>query len=65
MPYKSIVIADDLSGREAALVAPLGLGRRIAVVSDAATHAVLGRRVETALAEIAEIESVIIDLPKG
>jgi glycerol-1-phosphate dehydrogenase [NAD(P)+] len=65
VPYKSIVIADDLSGREAELVAPLGLGRRIAVVSDAATHGVLGRRVEAALAGIAEVRSVVMERPKA
>ena len=33
VPYKSIVIADDLRGREAELIASLELGRTLAVVS--------------------------------
>ena len=65
VPYKSIVIADDMRGREAELVAPLGLGRKIAVVSDASTHRVLGQRVEEALATIAEVASVVLERPKA
>lgn len=65
VPYESIVIGDDLRGREAELVAPLNLGKRIAVVSDAATHAALGKRVEAALEEIATVESIVLDRPKA
>ncbi len=65
VPYKSIVIADDLRGREAELVAPLGLGGRLSVVSDATTHRALGARVEAALASIADIRSVILEHPKA
>ena len=39
------MIADDLAGAEADLVATLGLGKRLAVVSDENTHAALGGRV--------------------
>ncbi len=63
VPYKSIVIADDLRGREAELIAALELGRTLAVVSDSATHRVLGARVEAALAGTAEIRSVVLDRP--
>ena len=40
----------QLRGTRGGLVAALGLGRRLAVVSDPATHEVLGARVERALA---------------
>src|SRR5262249_59244729 len=50
VPVRSIVIADSLDGIEGDLVARLDLGRRLAVVSDPITQAVLGARVEQALA---------------
>jgi glycerol-1-phosphate dehydrogenase [NAD(P)+] len=56
VPIKSIVIAPSLEGAEAELVGRLGLGRRLALVDDPTTHAVLGARVERALASIATIE---------
>ena len=46
VPTRSVVIAPGLSGDAASLVAPLGLGRRLAVVSDATTHGILGAGVE-------------------
>ncbi len=65
VPYKSIVIAQHLNGRESELVAPLDLGRRLAVVSDRATHFVLGQRVEQALASVADVRSVVLNRPKA
>jgi len=56
----SIAIEDTLDGREADLVAALRLGRRLAIVSDAVTHAVMGARVERALARLARIDSVML-----
>ena len=50
VPVRSIVVADSLNGIEGDLVARLDLGRRLAVVSDPITQAVLGVRVEQALA---------------
>src|SRR4051812_3242437 len=47
---RSVVIEDSLEGAENELVAGLGLDRHVAVISDANTHAVLGARVERALA---------------
>jgi glycerol-1-phosphate dehydrogenase [NAD(P)+] len=41
----------------------LNLGRRLAVVSDAITHRVLGERIERALGGIAEVQSIV--LPAG
>jgi glycerol-1-phosphate dehydrogenase [NAD(P)+] len=63
VPYEAIVIDETLAGREATLVAGLGLGRRLAVVSDMKTHAVLGARIEAALAPVAECTSVILERP--
>jgi glycerol-1-phosphate dehydrogenase [NAD(P)+] len=51
----SIVIAETLAGVEGDLVGRLDLGRRLAVVSDPLTHAVLGDRVERALAAVAQV----------
>jgi glycerol-1-phosphate dehydrogenase [NAD(P)+] len=59
-PVTAVVIEDSLAGREADLVAALGLGRRLAVVSDATTQRVLGRRIEQALARIAAVQSVVL-----
>jgi glycerol-1-phosphate dehydrogenase [NAD(P)+] len=61
VPVLAVVIERSLSGLEADLVAPLRLGRRIAVVSDATTRAVLGERVERALAGVAAIVPVVLD----
>jgi glycerol-1-phosphate dehydrogenase [NAD(P)+] len=59
----AIVIDRSLRGREADCVAALKLGNRIAVVSDAITHDVLGARIERALAPLARVDSVV--LPSG
>ena len=56
----TIAIEASLRGREAELVASLRLGRRLAVVSDAITHEVMGARVERALATVARIDSVVL-----
>ncbi len=49
MPIRSIVLAENLAGREAELLSALGLGRRLAVVSDPETEEALGARVKRAL----------------
>jgi glycerol-1-phosphate dehydrogenase [NAD(P)+] len=56
----AIAIEADLRGQEAERVAALGLGARLAVVSDATTHAVMGARVERALASIARVDSLVL-----
>jgi hypothetical protein len=56
---KSLAIEKSLAGRERALVQGLGLGRRIAVVSDPNTHRVLGHRVEKALEGAFTIHSIV------
>ncbi len=60
---KSLVIAQSLEGMEADLVAGLGFGPTLAVVSDETTHEVLGARVERALSGRHRVISVV--LPKG
>jgi glycerol-1-phosphate dehydrogenase [NAD(P)+] len=60
---RSIVIERSLDGGEAALVQTLGLGPRLAVVSDRSTFDALGQRVERALAKIAEIQGIVLDAP--
>jgi glycerol-1-phosphate dehydrogenase [NAD(P)+] len=57
---RSLVVADTLAGHEAELVANLGFGRKLAIVSDPATHDVLGRRVETALAGRFDVQSILL-----
>jgi glycerol-1-phosphate dehydrogenase [NAD(P)+] len=57
---RSLVIAPSLAGSEGDLVAGLGFGRRVAVVSDPATHAALGDRVERALAGRFAVQSLVL-----
>lgn len=60
VPVRSVVIAGTLEGDEQDLVASLELGARFALVSDPATHRVLGERVSRALAGIAEIDLLLL-----
>ena len=62
-PTPNLVIRDTLEGAEAGLVEQLGFGKRIALVADANTHEVLGRRIQAALSGRYDVESVI--LPVG
>jgi glycerol-1-phosphate dehydrogenase [NAD(P)+] len=57
---RSLVVADTLSGIEADLVSTLGFGRKLAVVSDPTTRAVLGLRVETSLASRFDVQSIVL-----
>src|SRR5262245_46669155 len=58
---KSVVIEDTLDGMEAELVAGLGAGPHVAIVSDRDTHAALGARVERALGARFGIQSIVLD----
>jgi glycerol-1-phosphate dehydrogenase [NAD(P)+] len=60
LPFRSVVIERSLAGREDELVKRLDLGRFLAVVSDPATHAVLGHRVERALGAVGSVHSVLL-----
>ena len=57
---RSLVIARSLGGREADLIRELGFGRRVAVVSDEITHAILGERVERALIGHHDVSSFVL-----
>jgi len=61
IPIKAIRIENSLRGMEADVVRPLAIGRKLAIVSDPATHAVLGARVERALTGIGEVVPVRLD----
>ena len=50
VPTRKVAIAANLAGGATALLADLGLGPRLAVVSDPRTRAVLGERVVAGLA---------------
>jgi len=49
---KHVAIEKSLAGMEADLIRRLGFGRNLAVVSDPATHDVMGRRVAKAVASV-------------
>jgi glycerol-1-phosphate dehydrogenase [NAD(P)+] len=61
---RAVVIEDSLAGHEDELIAALGAGPRIAVVSDRTTHAVLGARIERALARFT-VQSIVLDAPRA
>ena len=63
VPIQSIVIEDDLDGGEEDMIGPLGLGKRLAVVSDQNTYVALGERVERGLRRYATIDSIVLDRP--
>ena len=58
---RSVVIEDSLAGREVQLVSSLGLGRHLAMISDANTFAALGERVERALSGSYTIQRIVLD----
>lgn len=58
---RSVVIDDSLAGQEIDLVRRAGLSGRLAVVTDPDTRDALGARVLDALANAADVESVVLD----
>jgi glycerol-1-phosphate dehydrogenase [NAD(P)+] len=60
VPVRAVAIERSLSGMEADLVAPLRLGPRLAVVSDSNTRAILGARVERALASLGTVMPIAL-----
>ena len=58
---RTIVIEDSLAGSEADVVAALGAGRNVCVVSDRTTHVVLGERVERALRGRFDVQSIVVE----
>jgi len=61
---RAVVIEDSLAGHEADLIAALGTGRNLAVVSDRITHAILGQRIERALTRF-NLQSIVLDAPRS
>jgi len=57
---RSLVIAPSLDGSEKDLLQSLGFGRRVAVVSDDTTHAILGERIERAAAGAFDVKSIVL-----
>lgn len=57
---RSVVIADSLQGSEADVVAPLDLGRQLAVIDDVVTRDVLGARVARALGGQASVQHITL-----
>jgi glycerol-1-phosphate dehydrogenase [NAD(P)+] len=60
MPFETIRIEEDLEGGGADMVAPMKLGRRLAVVSDVNTHEAMGRRVAKDLRALGTIDEIIM-----
>lgn len=63
VPTKSVVMAADLHGAAADLVSSLAFGRRLLVVSDLTTQAVLGQRIVAELAPRFAIEHLVLTDP--
>lgn len=59
VPFETIRIEETLEGGAADLVAPLKLGRRLAVVSDSNTLEAMGRRVARELKGWASVEELV------
>lgn len=57
---RMLAIEPSLAGLELDLLRPLGLGPRLAVVSDRTTHAVMGSRIERALGGAYRIDSIVL-----
>jgi glycerol-1-phosphate dehydrogenase [NAD(P)+] len=60
---RALVIAPTLEGMERDLIKALNFESATAVVSDRTTHAVLGKRIERALAGMYRVQSIV--LPEG
>jgi len=60
VPFETIRIEDNLDGGEADVLAPLKLGKRLAVVSDTNTVEAMGRRVAKHLKGLGAIEEIVL-----
>ncbi len=60
LPFEAIRIESDLDGGAADMVAPLKIGRRLAVVSDSNTHEALGKRVAKELKALGTIDEIVM-----
>lgn len=60
VPFETIRIEEDLDGGEADVLAPLNLGKRIAVVSDVNTQEAMGRRVAKHLKALGTVDELVL-----
>jgi glycerol-1-phosphate dehydrogenase [NAD(P)+] len=60
VPFETILLAETLEGGEADVLAPLKLGRRLAVVSDTNTVEAMGRRAAKELKALGVIDEVVL-----
>lgn len=60
MPFETIRIEEDLVGGAADMVAPLKIGRRIAVVSDSNTHEAMAKSVAKDLKALGTIDEIVM-----
>ena len=60
VPFETIRIEESFDGGEADVVAPLKLGKRIAVVSDVNTNEAMGRRVAKHLKALGTIDELVL-----
>ncbi len=60
VPFETIRIDGSLDGAAPDLVAPLKIGRRIAVVSDINTHDAMGKRVARELKALGAVDEVVL-----
>lgn len=60
VPFETILLHEDLDGGEADVLAPLKLGRRLAVVSDVNTHEAMARRAIKSLKSLGTIDDVVL-----
>jgi len=60
VPFETIMLAETLDGGEADVLAPLKLGRRLAVVSDSNTVEAMGRRVAKHVKALGAIEEIVL-----
>jgi glycerol-1-phosphate dehydrogenase [NAD(P)+] len=60
VPFKTILLAETLEGGEADVLAPLKLGRRLAVVCDTNTVEAMGRRAAKELRALGTIDEVVL-----
>jgi len=60
VPFEMIFLAESLDGGDADMVAPLKLGKRLAVVSDVNTQEALGRRVAKSLKALGTIDEIVL-----
>jgi glycerol-1-phosphate dehydrogenase [NAD(P)+] len=60
VPFETIRIEESLDGGEADVLAPLKLGKRLAVVSDVNTNEAMGRRVAKHLKALGAIDELVL-----